>query len=156
MYRRILLGGVTAAVILGAGGTALALTGSNSTDGTASTTSATSTAATQPGKAKAKGQTKLLRKVAHAQIVRKGKDGFVTYTLIKGTVTSVSATSITVQAEDKKSETFSVNKDTKVRMRTNGKGAASSIDKVATGDRVLAVGTGTSTITAKRIVEVKK
>ncbi len=34
MYRKILLGGVTAAAIVGAGGTAIALTGSDSTNGT--------------------------------------------------------------------------------------------------------------------------
>ncbi|MFN2562473.1 MAG: hypothetical protein ABR571_14425 [Jatrophihabitans sp.] len=151
MYRRILLGGITAAAIVGAGGTAIALTGSDSTNGTT-----TATASAHPGKDKMKGKGKLLRNLAHAQIVTKGKDGFVTHTLINGTVTSVSATSITVQAADKHSQTFVVDKDTKVRMRTNGKGAASSIDKVAKGDHVMATGTGTSTVTAKHVVDIKK
>jgi hypothetical protein len=156
MYRRILLGGMTAAAIVGAGGTAIALTGSDSTNGTLTTasTAAPGSAPTHPGKAK--GKAKLLRRVAHAQIVTKGKDGFVTHTLINGTVTSVSATSITVQAADKHSETFVVDKDTLVRMRTNGKGAASSIDKVAAGDHVLAAGTGTSPVTAKHVIDIKK
>jgi hypothetical protein len=151
MYRRVVLTGVTAAVILGAGGTALALTGSDSTNGSPSTAS---TAAAHHGKAK--GRAKLLHNVAHAQIVRKGKNGFVTHTIVNGTVTAVSATSVTVQAADKKSETFVVNKDTKVRVRTKGKGAASSISKVAKGDHVVATGTGTSTITATFVVDVKK
>jgi hypothetical protein len=155
MYRRILLGGVTAAVIVGAGSTALALTGSDSTNGTPTSTSATtSSAPAHPGKAK--GDRKLLRRLAHAQIVTRGKNGFVTHTLINGTVTAVSATSITVQAADKTSDTFVVDKDTKVRVRTNGHGAASSIDKVAKGDHVAVAGTGTSTITAKHIVDIKK
>jgi hypothetical protein len=152
MYRRILLGGITAAAIVGAGGTAIALTGSDSTNGTPTT----ATAAAHPGKDKMKGKGKLLHNLAHAQIVTKGKDGFVTHTLINGTVTSVSATSITVQAADKHSQTFVVDKDTKVRIRTNGKGAASSIDKVAKGDHVMAAGTGTSTVTAKHVVDIKK
>jgi hypothetical protein len=156
MYRRILLGGMTAAAIVGAGGTAIALTGSDSTNGTPSGTSTSAPAHPGKAKGKAKGNGKLLRRVAHAQIVTKGKDGFVTHTLINGTVMSVSATSITVQAADKHSETFVVDKDTKVRMRANGKGAASSIDKVAKGDHVLTAGTGTSPVTAKHVVDVKK
>jgi hypothetical protein len=151
MYRRILLGGVTAAAIVGAGGTALAITGSDQS--TAGTPSSTSTAAPQKH---AKGKGKLLRRMQHAEIVTKGKNGYVTHELINGTVTAVSATSITVQAADKKSETFVISKDTKVRMRTSGKGAASSIDKVAKGDHVVVAGTGTTTLTAKHVVDVKK
>jgi hypothetical protein len=153
MYRRVLLGGVTAAAIVGAGGTALAVTGSDST--TAGTPTATSTSS-PAGHGKAKGKAKILRRLQHAQIVTKGKNGFVTHDLIKGTVTAVSPTSITVQAADKKSETFSITSDTKVRMRTKGKGAASSIDKVAKGDHVVVAGTGTTTFTAKHVVDVKK
>lgn len=149
MYRRVLLGGLTAAAIVGAGGTALALTGSDET-ATGSPTPAASAAAHKHGKGK------LLRRLQHGQIVTKGKDGFVTHDLIKGTVTAVSATSITVRAADKKSETFTINGDTKVRMRANGKGAPSSIDKVAKGDQVLVAGTGTSTVTAKHVVDIKK
>ena len=152
MYRRILIGGVTAAAIVGAGGTALAVSGSDTTAGTPATAA---TAATQQA-ARAKGKHPLLRRMVHAQIVTKGKNGFVTHNLIKGTVTAVSATSITVQAADKSSETFIVTKDTLVRVRSNGKGAASSIDKVAQGDHVLVAGTGTSTVTAKRVVDIKK
>jgi hypothetical protein len=155
MYRRVLLGGVTAAAIVGAGGTALAVTGSDST--TTGTPTATSTSSPAGhAKAKAKGKGKILRRLQHAQIVTKGKNGFVTHDLIKGTVTAVSPTSITVQAADKKSETFSITSDTKVRMRTKGQGAASSIDKVAKGDHVVVAGTGTTTFTAKHVVDVKK
>jgi hypothetical protein len=153
MYRKILLSGVTAAAIVGAGGTAIALTGSDSTTGTPSSAS---TAPAPAGHAKGKDKGKLLRRLAHAQIVTKGKLGFVTHTLINGTVTSVSATSITVQAADKTSDTFVVDKNTKVRLRTNGKGADSSIDKVAKGDHVAVAGTGTSTVTAKHVLDIKK
>jgi hypothetical protein len=157
MYRKVLVGGMTAAAILGAGGTALAITGSD--DGSsASSSPSSSSSSTAPGagKAKAKGKARLLRRMAHAEIVTRGQGGFVTHDLIRGTVTAVSATSITVQAPDKKSETFVVDKDTKVRARTNGKGAASTIGKVAKGDRVVVMGTGTSTRTAKHVVDVKK
>jgi preprotein translocase subunit YajC len=156
MYRRVLLGGVTAAVIIGAGGTALAFTGSDQpTPGTPTATSTSS--AQQPAKDKAaKGKGKLLKRLSHGQLVTRGKGGFVTHDLITGTVTSVSSTSITVQAADKTSEKFVVNKDTKVRVRTKGKGTASSIASVKKGDHVVVAGTGTSTYTAKHVVDVKK
>ena len=157
MYRRVLLGGVTAAAIVGAGGTALAVSGSdNTTAGTPSATSSSSPAPHAHAKAKGKGKGKILRRLQHAQIVTKGRNGFVTHDLIKGTVTAVSPTSISIQAADKKTETFTITKDTKVRLRTKGKGAASSIDKVAKGDHVMVAGTGTSTLTAKHVVDVKK
>src|SRR5690242_7528030 len=97
MYRKILIGGVTAAAIVGAGGTALAVSGSDSpTSGNPIAAAATQNPA--KGKANGKANHRLLRRLSHAQIVTKGKDGFVTHDLIKGSVTAVSATSITVQA----------------------------------------------------------
>jgi hypothetical protein len=153
MYRKVLITGVTAAAIVGAGGTALALSGSDQTSGAPS--GATSSAPAKAGKHDHKGN-RMLRRLAHGQFVVKGKDGkFETHDIIRGTVTAVSATSITVQAQDKKSETFAVNKDTKVRVRDNGKGAASTISKVVKGDRVMVAGTGTSSLTAKHVVDVK-
>jgi hypothetical protein len=153
MYRKVLITGVTAAAIVGAGGTALALSGSDQTSGTPSST--TSSAPAKAGKHDHRGN-RMLRRLAHGQFVVKGKDGrFETHDIIRGTVTAVSATSITVQAQDKKSETFAVTKDTKVRVRDKGKGAASTISKVAKGDRVMVAGTGTSALTAKHVVDVK-
>ena len=148
MYRRVLVGGLTAASILGAGGTALALTGSDGSSGSAG--SSAGKLAGHHGKAR------LLKRLQHAEIVTKNAQGFVTHELIKGTVTELSATSITVQAADKTSETFTVNGDTKVRVRSGGKGSASSIDKVAKGDQVFVGGVGASTPTAKHVVDLKK
>jgi hypothetical protein len=161
MYRKILIGGVTAAAIVGAGGTALAVSGSDSTSPSAAPSSST---AKHPGTGKQGdkkagkkgGQHKLLRRLEHGQFVTRGKGGkTVTHDLIKGTATAVSSSSITVQAADKKSETFAVTKDTKVRVRDNGKGAASTISKVAKGDSVVVAGTGTSSYTAMHVVDVK-
>ena len=67
----------------------------------------------------------------------------------------MSATSITVQAADKKTRPSRCTKDTKVRVRENGKGAAATISKVAKGDNVLVAGTGTSKYTALHVVDVK-
>ena len=77
----------------------------------------------------------------------------------------MSPTSITVQAADKKSETFVVGKDTKVASAPSRRRAAPAeakgsarrrrSSKVAKGDHVLVVGTGTTTLTAKHIVDIK-
>jgi hypothetical protein len=155
MYRKTLIGGVTAAAIVCAGGTALALSGSESTPGASGTASSTSSGSGGGKQHGLLGRAKALRRLAHGELVIRGKDGFVTHDLIVGTVTAVSSNSITVQAADKTSETFAVTSDTKVRLRSNGNGSASSIDKVADGDHVLVAGIGTSTMTAKHVVDVK-
>ena len=150
MYRRVLVGGLTAASILGAGGTALALTGSDGPSGSSAGSGA------RAGHHLGHGKARLLKRLQHAEIVTKNAKGFVTHELIKGTVTDVSSTSITVQAADKTSETFTVNGDTKVRVRSGGKGAPSSIGKVAKGDQVFVGGVGASTPTAKHVIDIKK
>jgi hypothetical protein len=125
--------------------------------GSATSSSSSSSPSSRSGKADHPRARGLLRRLSHAQIVTRGKGGgFVTHDLIKGTVTSVSATSITVRAADSTTETFVVNTATKVRVRSDGKGAAATIGDVAKGDAVLVAGTGTSTRTAKHVVDVKK
>lgn len=154
MYRKTLIGGATAAAIVCAGGTALALSGSDTPSGSSgnSGTTSSSTGRQHHGLL---GRGKLVRRLAHGEIVMRGKDGFVTHDVIAGTVTSVSSSAITVHAADNTSETFAVTKDTLVRLRSNGAGAPSSIDKVAEGDHVFVAGTGTTTLTAKHIIDVQ-
>lgn len=151
MYRKILIGGVTAAAIVGAGGTALALSGdSGSTDGAPAAT-VVSAQGTSAAHRLWLHDGRLLRRISHGEIVVKGQNGFVTHDLIVGKVTAVSPTSISVRADDGTSDTFVVNTDTKVRVLGSG---PSSIDKVATGDRVGVAGTGTSTLTAKHVIKL--
>ena len=155
MYRKIIISGATAAVVLGAGTAALATTGAQSTSGTPAASSTSSTQAKAGANGKAKRSP--LARAAHAQITVKTKKGYVTRDLIRGTVTSVSTTSITVQAGDRTTETYVVGAGTKVVAKATTKGAkpsASTIGKVAKGQRVLVSGTGTSTLTAKRIVDL--
>lgn len=154
MYRKSLIGGATAAAIVCAGGTALALSGSDTPSATSGTTGTTSATAGRQHHGLF-GHGKLLRRLAHGEVVLRGKDGFVTHDVIAGTVTAVSSSAITVHAADGTSETFAVTKDTKVRVRSNGSGAPSSIDKVADGDHVFVAGTGTTTLSAKHIVDVQ-
>jgi hypothetical protein len=157
MYRRILIGGVTAAAIVGAGGTALALSGS---DDAMSGNPVASSEQAQMGKGMGlgmkAGRGKLLRRLEHAQIVTKGDSGPVTHNLINGTVTAVSATSITVEAADHESQTFTITSDTKVRVRSAGNGKQGTIADVAKGDHVLVAGTGTSKVTAKHVFDIKE
>jgi hypothetical protein len=155
MYRRVLIGGVTAAAIVGAGGTAIALTGSDTTAGTPTTATTTSTSAPAVHQHRHP-RLRILHRLVHGQIVTRNGSGFVTHDLINGTVTAVSASSIRVRAADDRTETFAVTKDTKVRVRTTTGGALSSIGSVAVGDHVLVAGTGTSTYTARHIVDVKR
>ena len=157
MYRKILVGGATAAVVLGAGTAALATTGSATTAGTPAASSSSSSSTHAPAAAGHKHKRSALRRAAHATITVKTKKGYVTRDLINGTVTAVSATSITVQAGDRTSETFVVGKDTKVVARAATKGAkpaASSIGKVTKGQHVVVTGVGTSAPAAKRIVDL--
>ena len=151
MWKKIAIAGGVCVVIAGAGSAALATSGTSAP----SPTSTSSSAPSSTGKAAAKHRGKdALRHALHAQWVTraKGSTTFVTHDAIRGSVTAVSPTSITVAAADKKSETFHVTSATKVRIRTNGKGAKGTISQVHTGDKALVIGTGTSTLTARGIV----
>jgi hypothetical protein len=154
MWKKIAIAGGVCAAVAGIGTAAVATSGS-------STTSGSPTSSTAKGHPAAKDRgAKALKHALHAQWVTKGKDNtFVTHDAIRGTVTAVSATSITVLAEDKKSQTFTVNTDTKVRVRANGKAAKAAkaaISQVHSGDKALVVGTGTTTLTAKGILDTGK
>jgi hypothetical protein len=154
MLKKIVIAGSAAAVVLGAGTAALAVSGSNSP----SAPSSSSSAAT--GKAKA-GQAKRaeLRRALHATwVTRNGKDStsFVTHDAIRGQVTAVSASSITVKAADNVSETYAVNSSTKVRSRADGKGKAGTISEVKSGDTVIVLGTGSGTLTATHVLDGAK
>lgn len=157
MYRKLLVGGMTAAAIVGAGGAALAVSGTDTTSGTpaaATVSSDQSQLANRHPLLSRDGR--ILRRVVHGEVVVRGKDGLVTHDIIVGTVTDVSSSSISVRAEDGTSETFAVNSDTKVRVLGDGTRGLSSIGKIATGDRVGVAGTGTSTLTAKHIVRTTR
>jgi hypothetical protein len=160
MWKRIAIGGAVAAAIVGVGTASLAETGSTTTPGSpAPATSGAPNASAgkalrhHPGLARA-----LARRTVHGQFVTQNPKTkqFVTHDVIRGSVTSVSATSITVLAADKTSETFTVNAATKVWTRTpgqKGSGKKAAIADVKTGDQVIVLGTGASTFTATRIVD---
>ncbi len=96
-------------------------------------------------------RTRLLRGL-HGVWVTKSKSGFVTHQAIRGDVTAVSAGSITVKAKDGFSLTFAVAADTKVRARTNGKGADSTIGAVKVGSKALVTGLGATNPKARVVI----
>lgn len=158
MWKTIAVAGATAAIIGGAGTASLAASGTTTpTPPTSSSSSASDYSAngstTKAGKHKAVDR---LRKAVHATWVTENKKTktFTTHEAIRGQVTAVSATSITVKAADHVTETFVLNSGTKVHNRADK--AAASISDVKTGDPVLVAGTGTTTLTASRVVETKK
>ena len=100
-----------------------------------------------------------LLRALHATWVTDSKQGPVTHQAIRGDVTAVSATSITVTAKDGVSMTFTVGADTRVRARVAGtgrgvKGTDSTIGAVTIGSKALVTGVGTATPTARAVVHL--
>jgi len=95
----------------------------------------------------------------HGELVVKGDDGTIsTVRQVRGTVTAVSATSITVEAEDGYTGTFAIAADTEVRVGLPQRGAdpqasTSTIADVAVGDVAHVHGTVSgSTATATHVM----
>ncbi|MEW1955833.1 hypothetical protein [Terrabacter sp. NPDC080008] len=103
-------------------------------------------------KADRKGWRGQLLRSLHATWVTESKAGPVTHQAIRGEVTAVSGTSVTVKAKDGFSLTWTVTGSTKVRERQNGKGATSSVGAVKVGSKALVVGVGASNPTARVLV----
>jgi hypothetical protein len=103
-----------------------------------------------------KGDRKGLRvrmmRALHGTWVTDSPTGPVTHQAIRGDVTAVSATSVTVKAKDGFSQTFAVSGDTRVRVRANGKGADSTIGAVKVGAKALVAGVGATNPTARVVV----
>jgi hypothetical protein len=155
MWKKIAIGGCVAAAIVGVGTAALATSDTPSTtSGTPTSSSAGSSSSARLGPVRRALRAKA---VLHGTVVTKNpKTGdVVTHDVSHGTVSAVSATSITVQPADGTTQTYVVGPATKVRQRSDGKGSSSSIGAVHDGDQVYVVGTGTSTVTATAIVDVK-
>ncbi|MDQ2837442.1 MAG: hypothetical protein M3Y42_09380 [Actinomycetota bacterium] len=153
MLKKIVIAGSAAAVVLGAGTAAMAASGSSSPSPAPSASSTGKAAKADHGK---KDQ---LKRALHATWVTKagkGSTSYVTHDAIRGSVTAVSATSITVKAADNVSETYTVNSTTKVHSRADGKGKAGTMSEVKSGDKVMVLGTGTSSLTATHVLDGTK
>jgi preprotein translocase subunit YajC len=167
MWKNIAIAGATAAVVLGAGTAALAVSGNldHSTPGTSGSGNSAQLAASAGSAApssSAKGHgpglgpvrkalTGRLQNFEHGTWVSRSGNSTVDHSAVHGSVTKVSASSITVAAPDHTNMTFTVSKDTKVHTRAQQKGAA--ITSVKVGDTVFVTGTGSPTATAQQVID---
>jgi hypothetical protein len=139
MYHKILATAGTAVAIVGVASAALATSGSDP-----STTSGTGRTGSQSGAEHHRHHElhAILRHVMHGEVTTKGPGGYVTHSGVRGAVTAVSSTSITVKSVDGYTATFTLNPDTKVRERTAGRHGATSgsVSAVKPGDQVAVLG----------------
>ena len=158
LTRKLALGvaGVAAAGVLGTAGVAAA-TSQTSSPAPAASSSAPSTGASAPadkekGKKAKHARRAVIGRGMHGEFVVKGKDGRpVTLVTIRGQVTAVSPTGVTVKAEDGFTATFATNADTKVR------GAdAKTLADVKVGATSAIVGVKSGNTTTARTVLVRK
>lgn len=162
MWKKIVVIGGTVALIGGAGTAAFA--------SSATATPSPSSIATTPGssaqtvKPGADKRANKLGRAVHATWVTQNRKtrAFITHDAIRGQVSAVSPTSITVRAADSTTETYLITSKTKVFTRlaraqapkTVPARTPASISDVKTGDSVLVGGTGTSALTALRVVDI--
>jgi hypothetical protein len=173
MWKKIAVIGGAAAIIGGAGTAAFASTTTATSAPSPSSTSATSDSPAPVSKPEAgkRARAERIRGAVHATWVTQNKKTrtFTTHDAIRGQVSAISPTSITVRAADSTTETYLVNARTKVFTRalraeapkasaskTALPRAAASISDVKTGDTVLVAGTGTTALTALRVVDIKR
>jgi hypothetical protein len=165
MLKKIVVAASAAAVVLGAGTAALAASGGSSPHPSAAGSSAAGSSGSRTLGNGHRGVLRPLKQALHAQWVtrdRSNAGAFITHDAIRGAVTAVSATSITVQAADGVSQTYAITGTTKVRVRKgqpgsgNGGGAAGTVSDVHTGDKVAVTGTGSTSLTAEHIVDRTK
>jgi hypothetical protein len=165
MWKKIAVAGGVGAAVLAGGTIALAATDDVATTGSGTPAAATSSpSANSPsassGSAKAKAHRHageaLGKRFEHGEWVTKTTSGTETHDAIRGTASAVNPTSITVKAEDGYALTFTVDSNTKVVLRENGKGSAKkgAISDVKTGQHVLVAGTKSgSKIDAKHLLD---
>ena len=149
--RKVALGvaGVVAAGVLGTAGVAAATSDSSPAPSAAAAPSSSAPKADHPRAKRAKRA--LIGRGMHGEWVVKGKDGKpVTLVTVRGTVTAVGSSSVTVKAEDGFTATFAANSDTKVR------GGADSLGEVKAGAKGAVVGVKSGNTTTARTVLVRK
>lgn len=135
--------GIGTAVLLGAAGTAFAA----ESDTAATTTPAAAAAHHHHGHRLFRGEygtwTSFDKKTNIATV----------HDAIRGTVSAVSSSGITVKAVDGTSETFAVGTATKVHAKGDSKTSPGTIAQVKVGDRAIVLGTGQSTFTATHVID---
>ena len=107
MFKKVVIAGSAAAVVLGAGTAALAASSSSAPSPSPSAGSSKPSAPAN-GKHAGKARNELKRALHATWVTRDGKSStsYVTHDAIRGQVTAVSSTSITVKAADNVSQTY--------------------------------------------------
>jgi len=147
------IAGVAAATAVGTAGVAAATapdpSGSPAPSPTASAPDSGTGAPGRAAQRRARFGHRVLGRGLHGEFVVRGKDGaYVTVATVRGEVTAVSASSITVKAQDGYTATYAVTAETKVR----GKDVDTMAD-VKVGDRGGVVGTKNGgTLTARAVL----
>lgn len=164
----VVIGG--AAALIGGGTAAFASSATATPTPSLSATSDSSVTTGKPGDGGHAGADRL-RRAVHATWVTQNRKTrtFTTHDAIRGQISAVSPTSITIRAADNTSETYLITSKTKVftrAARTQASNAAASktplarktvsIFDVKAGDFVLVGGTGTTALTAVRVVDIQK
>ncbi|MBV9919403.1 MAG: hypothetical protein JOY78_00910 [Pseudonocardia sp.] len=72
---------------------------------------------------------------------------------IRGTISTVSSTSVSIKAADGATQTFAVGNGTKVHVKGDRKPDPGSMGQVKVGDRAAVVGTGSDTFTATHVLD---
>jgi hypothetical protein len=167
MWKRIAVIGATAAVIGGAGTAAYAASAAPSPTPSPTSTAAASDIVATPSTTKAVKHpgANRVRRAVHATWVTENKKTktFTTHDAIRGQVTAVSPTSITVRAADNVVATYVISPRTKVFTRapraagsqTAVPKTAASIADVRSGDTVFVGGIDRTGLTALRVIDVK-
>jgi len=170
MWKKIAVIGGAAAIIGGAGTAAVASSATATPTPSPSSVSTPSNSSAGVSKPDKQARADRIRRAVHATWVTHNKKTgtFTTHDAIRGRVIAVSATSITVRAADSTTETYLVTARTKVFTRAPRTAASkaattraplprttASISDVKAGDSVLVGGTGTTALTALRVVDVR-
>ncbi len=152
MWKKVAVTAILGTTIIGSGGAALAASSSGSTPAPAPASSSSSPTTGSTAKAHHHHSHRLAHAL-HAQWVTRNTktNADVTHDEIKGTVTAVSATSVTVRASDGVTQTYTMGSGTKVHAKGDTKTSPGTIGQIKSGDRAIVVGTGTSTLTATHV-----
>lgn len=154
MWKKVVIASAVGAAIIGSGGAALAASTTSTPTAPSTPAASGSASTTHSGTAKAgKHHRDPLTRALHAQWVTHDKktNTNVTHDEIRGSVTAVSATSISIKASDGVSQTYAASTATKVHAKGDTKAAPGTISQVKVGDQAAVIGTGTSSLTATHI-----
>lgn len=113
-WKLIAAGGTAAGVVVLGGGVAYGAATGTSTSATPAGPQAASATATQ--NANGHQRRPLVRRAVHGTVTVRTRKGFKTIKVQRGTVTSASATRLTVTSPDKVTQTYTMNGDTRVRL----------------------------------------